>query len=72
MSCTWRDLDFVQISFTPESLRSGQNLGLGERRTRKGLGWCSEDGSDFVRVNNKQIIETCFSTIILKLNCVML
>ena len=44
---------------------------LGERRTRKGLGWCLEDGSDFVRVNNKQIIEICNSTNILELNCVM-
>ena len=71
MSGTWQDLNFVKISFNPASLRSEQNWGLGERRNRKGLGWSSEDGSDFLRVNNKQIIETCNSTNILELNCVM-
>ena len=58
-------VSILPLQYTPASLRSGQNWGLGERRPRKGPGWGSEHGSglDLAIVTNKQMIKSCFSTI---------
>ena len=63
-------VSILPLQYTPASLRSGQNWGLGERRPLKGPGWGSEHGSGLglAIVTIKQMIKSCFSTILGLLN----